>query len=234
MENANQSAQDQRADFVRTHWKQSTVILIVLVLAIIGVCVGRAIYLNINNATLKILVAPDDAKVLIGGKRYRNGEHRVKPGEYEVKITREGFEDYSGQVSIEEKGYAEVYLCMNNTDGVDWYNNDGKYAHICDVVNEHQYDKETAEKFSDKIFSITPFHSYEKGFNIDASLDEETKKITVTIEPLSCRYERAKGLEKNALEWLEKAGVNLNDYKIEYYEPCVDEPTEVESETGEQ
>jgi hypothetical protein len=234
MENANQSAQDQRADFVRTHWKQSTVILIVLVLAIIGVCVGRAIYLNINNATLKVLVAPDDAKVLIGGKRYRNGEHHIKPGEYEVKITRDGFEEYTSQVSIEEKGYGEVYLCMNNTDGVDWYSNNEKYAHLCDVVNEHQYDKEMAEKFSDKIFSVTPFHSYEKGFNIDAQLNEETKKITVTIEPLSCRYERAKALEKNALEWLEKAGVNPSDYTIEYYEPCVGEQVDMEPGIGPQ
>lgn len=223
MENAYQSAQDRRAEFVRTHWKQGAIILIVLFVIIIGIFVGRAIYLNINNATLKVLVAPEDAKVLIGGKRYRNGEHHVKPGNYDVKITREGFEEYTGQLSIEEKGYGEVYFCMNNTDGVDWYSNDEKYAHLCDVVNEHQYDKETAEKFSDKIFSVTPFHSYEKGFNIDAKLDDETKKITVTIEPLSCRYERAKALEKNALEWLEKAGVDTNDYEIVYYEPCVGE-----------
>lgn len=223
MENAYQSAQDRRAAFVRTHWKQGTIILIVLFVIIIGIFVGRAIYLNINNATLKVLVAPEDAKVLIGGKRYRNGEHHVKPGNYDVKITREGFEEYTGQLSIEEKGYGEVYFCMNNTDGVDWYSNNEKYAHLCDVVNEHQYDKETAEKFSDKIFSVTPFHSYEKGFNIDAKLDDETKKITVTIEPLSCRYERAKALEKNALEWLEKAGIDINDYEIVYYEPCVGE-----------
>lgn len=223
MENAYQSAQDRRAAFVRTHWKQGTIILIVLFVIIIGIFVGRAIYLNINNATLKVLVAPEDAKVLIGGKRYRNGEHHVKPGNYDVKITREGFEEYTGQLSIEEKGYGEVYFCMNNTDGVGWYSNNEKYAHLCDAVNEHQYDKETAEKFSDKIFSVTPFHSYEKGFNIDAKLDEETKKITVTIEPLSCRYERAKALEKNALEWLEKAGIDIDDYEIVYYEPCVGE-----------
>lgn len=223
MENAYQSAQDRRAEFVRTHWKQGAIILIVLFVAIIGIFVGRVIYLNINNATLKVLVAPEDAKVLIGGKRYRNGEHHVKPGNYDIKITREGFEEYTGQLSIEEKGYGEVYFCMNNTDGVDWYSNNEKYAHLCDVVNEHQYDKETAEKFSDKIFSVTPFHSYEKGFNIDSKLDDETKKITVTIEPLSCRYERAKALEKNALEWLEKAGVDTNDYEIVYYEPCVGE-----------
>ena len=223
MENTYQSAQDRRAEFVRTHWKQGAIILIVLFVIIVGIFVGRAIYLNINNATLKVLVAPEDAKVLIGGKRYRNGEHHVKPGNYDVKITREGFEEYTGQLSIEEKGYGEVYFCMNNTDGVDWYSNDEKYAHLCDVVNEHQYDKETAEKFSDKIFSVTPFHSYEKGFNIDAKLDDETKKITVTIEPLSCRYERAKALEKNALEWLEKSGVDTNDYEIVYYEPCVGE-----------
>lgn len=223
MENAYQSAQDRRAAFVRTHWKQGTIILIVLFVIIIGIFVGRAIYLNINNATLKVLVAPEDAKVLIGGKRYRNGEHHVKPGNYDVKVTREGFEEYTGQLSIEEKGYGEVYFCMNNTDGVDWYSNNEKYAHLCDVVNEHQYDKETAEKFSDKIFSVTPFHSYEKGFNIDAKLDDETKKITVTIEPLSCRYERAKALEKNALEWLEKAGIDIDDYEIVYYEPCVGE-----------
>jgi hypothetical protein len=166
-------------------------------------------------------VAPEDAKVLVGGKRYRNGEHRIKPGEYDVSIQREGFEDYSDKITVEKNGYGEIYLCMNNTDGIDWYSTNEKYAHLCDVANEHKYDQETAEKFSDKIFSVTPFRSYDKGFNIDAKLNEESDKITVTIEPLSCRYERAKALEKNALEWLEKAGIDINNYELVYYEPCL-------------
>lgn len=223
MENGNISAQDQRAEFVREHRKSVIGILIGLFVVLIGIFIGRAIYLNINNATLKVRVAPVDAKVLVGSKRYRNGEHRIKPGQYEVSITRDGFESHTETLTIEDKGYGEIYLCMDNTDGVDWYSNDGRYAHLCDEIHEHQYDIETAEKFSDKVFSVTPFHSYEKGFNIDAQLNEETGEITVTIEPLSCRYDRAKGLEKNALEWLEKAGLNLDDYKIEYYEPCVGE-----------
>lgn len=222
MNNENIPAQDQRADFVRTHWKKMTVILVVLLVVLIGIFIGRSIYLKVNNATLKVVVAPADAKVVVGGKRYKNGEHRIKPGEYDVSVAREGFEDYSEKLTIEENGYGEVYLCMNNTDGTDWYSDNEKYAKLCDQIHEHQYDKETAEKFSDKIFSVTPFHSYDKGFNIDAQLDEETGKITITIEPLSCRYDRAKGLEKNALEWLEKAGINLENYTIEYYEPCVE------------
>lgn len=222
MNNENISAQDQHADFVRHHWKQMTVILVALLVVLIGIFIGRSIYLKVNNATLKVVVAPADAKVVVGGRRYKNGEHRIKPGEYDVSVTREGFEDYTEKLTIEENGYSEVYLCMDNTDGTDWYGNNEKYAKLCDQIHEHQYDKETAEKFSDKIFSVTPFHSYDKGFNIDARLNEETGKITVTIEPLSCRYDRAKGLEKNALEWLEKAGLNLDDYTIEYYEPCVE------------
>lgn len=223
MENGNISVQDQRADFVRTHWKPATIIIAALFVVIIAIFIGRAVYLKINNATLKVVVAPADAKVLVGGKRYKNGEHRIKPGEYAVSVTREGFEDYSETLNIEENGYGEIYLCMDNADGVDWYSNNEQYAHLCDVVNEHLYDVETAEKYSDKIFSVTPFHSFDKGFNIDAQLDEETGKIKITIEPLSCRYERAKGLEKNALEWLEKAGIDLKNYTIEYYEPCVGE-----------
>jgi hypothetical protein len=223
MENENISAQDKRAEFIRMHRKPATIILIALLVALIAIAVGRAIYLKINNATLKVVVAPADAKVLVGSKRYKNGEHRIKPGEYSVSVTREGFEDYTETLKIEENGYGEIYLCMDNTDGVDWYSNNEQYAHLCDVANEHLYDVEMAEKFSDKVFSVTPFHSYDKGFNIDAQLNDETGEITITIEPLSCRYERAKALEKNALEWLEKAGLNLEDYKIEYYERCIGE-----------
>ena len=166
MENETISTKDRRAEFIRSHQKAIVGIVIALFVIPIGIIVGRMIYLNINNATLKVRVAPSDAKVLVGGKRYKNGEHRIKPGEYEVSITREGFEDYSETLTIENRGYGEIYLCMDNTDGVDWYHNDEKYAHLCDEIHEHQYDIETAKKFSDKIFSVTPFHSYEKGFNI--------------------------------------------------------------------
>jgi len=222
MYNENAEAIEKRKQFFKNHWKLFVVIGSLLIVALIAILVGRAIYLKINNATLKVVVAPADAKVMVGDKRYRNGENRIKPGEYDVSVTRDGFSEYTDHISIEENGYAEIYLCMDNTDGVDWYSNNESYARLCDEVHEHVYGQETAEKFSDKIFSVTPFHSYEKGFNIDAQLNEETGEITVTIEPLSCRYERAKGLEKNALEWLEKAGTNLDDYTIVYYEPCLE------------
>ena len=66
-----------------------------------------------------------------------------------------------------------------------------------------------------------PFHSYEKGFNIDANKAEDgDEKITIKITLLSCIEKRREGLKKNALEWLRENGVNPDDYNIIYAGGC--------------
>lgn len=217
MQNGDQKVIEQREKFFWEHRKPILIATGAIILAVIIFFVGRAIYLNINNATVTVLVAPKNAKTLIGGKRYKNGKHHIKPGSYDVNITRDGFENYSSSFSVEKGEHYDLYVCMDNNDGVDYYSNDAEYAHLCDVANEFNYDKETSEKYSDKIFSITPFHSFDLGFNIDAQL-EESGEITVYIQVLSCKPARAEGLKKNALEWLQKAGVNPDDYNIVYKE----------------
>ena len=216
MYNEDYQAIEQRKAFFRARSKLFIGIACGLIALIIAIVIGYAIYLKINNATLKIMVAPKDAKILVGNKRYKNGEHHIKPGEYDVDITRDGFEEYKSSISVEKDGYAEIYLCMDNNDGVNWYDNDKDYARLCDEAYDHLYDQEMKEKYSDKIFSITPFHSYDKGFNIDAQLNDETGEIVVSIEALSCKPARIEGLNQNALEWLRKAGVNPDDYTIKY------------------
>ena len=216
MQNENAIAIEKRKAFFMTHKKLFIGIGAGIIFVLLAVIIGRLIYLQIYNATVKIVVAPGDATIMIGDKRYKNGVRHIKPGDYDVKISHQGFEDYENTLSVESKGYAELYVCMNNNDGVDWLSNNEEFASLCTEVYDHLYDKEMKEKYSDKIFSITPFHSYDRGFNIDAKLDEETGKITVYIEALSCKPARIEGLNQNALEWLRKAGVNPDDYTIEF------------------
>lgn len=187
-----------------------------LFLLIVAIIIGYLIYTSIYSASVKIVVAPKDAKIMIGDKRFKNGEHRIKPGDYDVNITHDGFENYTNSFSVEKGEQAKVYVCMDNNDGVNWYDNDKEFAVLCDEAYEYLYDQETREKYADKIFSITPFHSYDKGFNIDAELNEETGEIVVSIYALSCKPARIEGLNQNALEWLRKAGVNPDDYTIKF------------------
>ena len=44
-----------------------------------------------KTAQLNIRVSPVDAKITINQKQYHNGKQKIEPGNYQVKIERDGF-----------------------------------------------------------------------------------------------------------------------------------------------
>jgi len=206
----------KRKAFFLAHRKQFLIGAIVLVVLAIAVVVAYFVYLKIYNGMVKIVVAPSDSLIMIGDKKYKNGERRIKPGDYDVKITREGFVEYNTSISVEPNGTAELYVCMDNNDGVDWNKQSEEYSKLCEQIYGHILTEEMKEKYADPIFSITPFFSYDKGFEVTADPNTEGGKITIHINALSCKPARIEGLNQNALEWLRKAQINPDDYIIDF------------------
>ena len=66
---------------------------------------------------------------------------------------------------------------------------------------------------------MTPYNSYDDGFNIVAFEDEE-KGTIIKITLLSCKEARREALKPNALEWLKKHNVDPEQYTIEYANGC--------------
>ena len=169
-----------------------------------------------KTAKVNVLVAPLDAKVTIGGKSFRNGTYRIEPGTYDVEISRDEFGSYSGQIVTEAGKVTRLYMCLQkNEDNDAYYESHQKDYEACYTVQEYQSEKAEKDTYSDPVFSVAPYHNYDKGFYIDPYIaDDNSVRIRITL--ITCNTERAEGLKQNALEWLGGKGIDTSKYDYDY------------------
>ena len=123
---------------------------VVILLAILGTSLYFLIMDAINSATVSVTVAPSIAKVRIGDKDYAAiGTYKMKPGEYEVVVSAEGFETKTGTLTAVENETTNIMLFLE-TDDMNWYNNHPEDALIMgEVQNARTVEllKEMGEKY---------------------------------------------------------------------------------------
>lgn len=186
------------------------IFVILVVIAIIGWIVEAP-----KTGKLYVLVAPVSAEVTVGGQQFNNGTHRIEPGTYDVQIEKEGFESYSGQVTVKKGETERLFVCLDRDNDDDYYKNNPEDEKVCYTVQEYLAEKMTAEKYTDPIFKVTPYHSYDRGFYIDPYLaDDNSVKINITL--VTCNPERAEGLKQNAIKWLQGKAIITENYEINY------------------
>lgn len=191
---------------------------VIFVIAVIAILIAWIINIP-KTATIEVIVAPSDAKILIGEKRYKNGIHKIEPGDYSIAVTRDDFSPYASEFSIEEGETKRLLVCLNEIDGNTWYDEHKEDDDICRRAAELASEEYKKEKQTADIYSVTPYNSYDDGFNIVAFEDEE-KGTIIKITLLSCKEARREALKPNALEWLKKHNVDPEQYTIEYANGC--------------
>ena len=192
--------------------------VVIFVIAVIAILIAWIINIP-KTATIEVIVAPSDAKILIGEKRYKNGTHKIEPGDYSIAVTRDNFSPYASEFSIEEGETKKLLVCLNEIDGNTWYDEHKEDDDICRKAAELASEEYKKEKQTADVYSVTPYNSYDDGFNIVAYEDEE-KGTIVKITLLSCKEARREALKPNALEWLKKHNVDPEQYTIEYANGC--------------
>lgn len=192
--------------------------VVIFVIAVIAILIAWIINIP-KTATIEVIVAPSDAKILIGEKRYKNGTHKIEPGDYSIAVTRDNFSPYASEFSIEEGETKKLLVCLNEIDGNTWYDEHKEDDDICRKAAELASEEYKKEKQTADVYSVTPYNSYDDGFNIVAFEDEE-KGTIIKITLLSCKEARREALKPNALEWLKKHNVDPEQYTIEYANGC--------------
>ena len=192
--------------------------VVIFIIAVIAILIAWIINIP-KTATIEVIVAPSDAKILIGEKRYKNGTHKIEPGDYSIAVTRDDFSPYASEFSIKEGETKKLLVCLNEIDGNTWYDEHKEDDDICRRAAELASEEYKKEKQTADIYSVTPYNSYDDGFNIVAYEDEE-KGTVVKITLLSCKEARREALKPNALEWLKKHNVDPEQYTIEYANGC--------------
>lgn len=187
--------------------------LTIIAISIVG------IFLNSRKtATLEITVAPASAEILINGKSYRNGSYQLEPGTYPVKISKENFETYEGEISLTAGETTELkkYL-LEVGGGTDWYLDHNSDMMIMNSIGDSEADAE-ADNYSkkDPIFSITPYYDEKNNHFSISAIDKKTagEKITIKINANACVEPLITQYSAEAETYLKNQGITLENYNL--------------------
>ena len=105
--------------FLAKKWVK--VVLVLDVILIVGLVIFGVAQAG-RNAIIDFEVTPLNAKISLNGKGgYENGEYKVFPGEYQVRIEHEGLEPKELSVNVGANDYVTVATFLKGEDGFSYY-----------------------------------------------------------------------------------------------------------------
>lgn len=184
------------------------------ILVIVGISVGNIIWNNIYSATFNFMVAPADSKISANDELMKNGMNKMKPGEYEITISHDGFEPETRSVILEKGSIEDVFAILNPNDPstMDWYDMHEEDAAIASGVVGQEFAEaatEMAEKYT--IVEDLPVYNYSYILGYGTCADDGGPDFCVVI--------RAEfGYRDEAVKYLQDTGKDLGKYYVEIAE----------------
>ncbi len=208
------------AEFLVKHKKATIVGGVVTLIVIIAISVYFIMDNLARTATVKIIVAPSIATVKIGEEEFASyGEFRIRPGEYAVEISAEGFLTKEIEIEAAEGETTEVKLYLEAEEGNNYYSENAKDATILgdlkaaetqQKVDELKEEYPILEKLPIKIDFYTNDYSKRVKYTITYQLEDGNNGFVIVISDYTG------GNYESALEKLTARGAKLEDYEIRY------------------
>ena len=170
-----------------------------------------------KTATLEYYLAPSTATATLDQQNLQpEGKIKLKPGTYKLKITKQGFTDFSTEIELKPNQTTPLYKALEpDSTNSDYYQTHpdeaSRVQHIADANADLERKNYTD---SDPIFKITPYSSYQNGFSIISEKQENTSKILLKIDLLTCSDDQIQKLKDAAYQYLKDNKINPDNYDI--------------------
>lgn len=208
------------------------VIGVVVILVVAAVYIASKAIDASKNATLAVMVAPNSAKITVGGTEYKNGIYRLKPqGSQDVTIEADGFQSESMTVDISSNEVTTIQLVLkpNNNDYSVYLENLKDYDSLklnAEAKEAKEFIRKKEDSFS--LFELFPLHMTDSDFDpLDTS-----PAVMVTVSratdsevcpQVNCvRVSANGGQEGSNIETakfaIRQKGYNPDDYRYYYVE----------------
>lgn len=184
-------------------------------LGVIFIIIFSIVYLLTPRATIKLSVAPDKVFVSVNNinKAYKNGDSlSIKPGDYSIKVSADGFDTYTTTISIKNHGNKELLVALKpNTDAAKQLLLNDKSQAIMqrfygkDLINQTDT---LVKKYP--IINILPINARLYSINLCSSVKFPNDKTKIAL----CVKEAQDGLDPYVLKDISSRGFNPDDYEI--------------------
>lgn len=199
--------------------KFQKVLVFLIPISLIIIIFTAYFFTIIYSAKVEVLIAPKSAELYIDGKKYNNsGVFSVSPGEKEVIIKANGFQEYKQKKKFTKETTNYIYTWLDPTEeNKNYYNEHSEEQDLVETIAQQGTVLEGEKYNNDPIFKITPVRNFKLGFSASASRDEKDfNKITLTIDLMTCRDNQVENLKKVAESYFKQKGINLSKYQIKY------------------
>ncbi|MBQ3464616.1 PEGA domain-containing protein [Candidatus Saccharibacteria bacterium] len=214
-------------DSLFKHKKKIIIAGVVLLVVIIGISIFSLVRSKIYSATLNIRVTPISAEVKIGDKNYKTtGTYKVKPGNYDVEVSAEGFITKTDTIEINEDETIDFQVFLLPTEeNADWYDEhpddslilgEIKYSLTLEALEKLQEENPILNELPMNIDYFTSDGAKRVNYSISYKLEENNTKFHIVITDYSG------GNYNDAITRLEKRGVAKDQYEIEYVDKTED------------
>ena len=122
--------------------------LIIFILAIVVIFIVYLVNISVNSAQLSLTIAPKSSTVTIDDHKITSsGTVRIKPGDHTIKITKDGFEEYSESFTISQGETKSILVALvsNDPSTANWYLEHEEDSAILDQIGSIEYDAAAAE-----------------------------------------------------------------------------------------
>jgi hypothetical protein len=145
----------------------SAIALVCILVTVLGYFIFLAVNQNKKTAILDILVAPSGATVKLNGHGILVGQAHVAPGNYVIKVSRQGFAEKEQTVSVAggETRFVGIILVSNDASTALWYENHPEDDILTEkivgqVVQQESADAVLQNPFIEKLPILGPGDTY--------------------------------------------------------------------------
>ena len=208
--------------------KLTIMIIVLLVLVIVAMAIVDIMSRSATNATIEIHVVPLDATVTINSKSYGNNDtYNIKPGDYAVVISKDGFPEYSTNITIAPNDHYNLSHVMKDANGTyDYLANNPDDEQAATAIGDTawlDYEEQMQKQYP--IVNVLPYtdsngDSDNPNIRFTVSNTVEDSQFAVLVSLNTCSSYSADIYKQNALDWIKSQGFNPDDYKIIFKTLC--------------
>lgn len=197
--------------------------IILLFFVFFLVIIGISAYFIIDDlektATIKLVVAPLSADILINDQPFDNMKtYNVKPGDYEIVVSKpDYFETFTKSFTLEPGDSKEFYLELKALPNTNWYKDHPDDSYSIDTILSHQlsergdyltknYPLLTKLPITVEYYKNNSVYVY---YIISYQVDKNNQPTVIIKDFTGGNYD-------SALARIKAEGFEPNNYKIEY------------------
>ena len=165
-----------------------------------------------GKTSIELSAFPDDSNITIDGENTKIGTHYLEPGTYKIEAEKEGYDNYSKTLVLEETKQKVVVILVPNSEEAFKFGRENEEEYLKVQAQGEVAAIETGKAFNQRnpIAKHLPYKTffYSIGYRMDQS-DPSGNSIIIEIDAID-------GYRQSALYRIRQLGYDPTDFNINF------------------